>query len=219
MEAIYSSKLYKASSRKDKIKAAIADPVNSELVTQLRDYLDEEYQTKDKVENIPDKEDSVKKDAEEAEPKNSEVSNTSTRIIGPSGSSVNMHDTDMNESMDIIEEQPESYSDTEGQDLQDVDQENSEEIESSTSVQHNIKDAKDLLNKCSDTQGVARTAVRNQELWVYYQDSVNLNNVMGPVIDCIESSEFSYLQFSRLARSDNAIVFDIPKEQEVNEYI
>ena len=44
MKAIYSCKLYKASKRKDKIRAAIADPLNTELVTQLRSYLDDDFQ-------------------------------------------------------------------------------------------------------------------------------------------------------------------------------
>lgn len=42
MKAIFTCKLYLASSRKDRILAAIQNPINSELVTQLRKYLDDE---------------------------------------------------------------------------------------------------------------------------------------------------------------------------------
>ena len=45
MKAIYASKLYKTSTRKNKIHAAIQNPVNAELVSQLAKYLDEEYQS------------------------------------------------------------------------------------------------------------------------------------------------------------------------------
>ena len=44
MYAIYSCKLYKNSTRKDKIKAAISNPLNAELVSQLKSYLDPEFQ-------------------------------------------------------------------------------------------------------------------------------------------------------------------------------
>ena len=44
MQAIYASKMYRASKNKDKIKAALKDPMNAELVTQLKSYLDKEYQ-------------------------------------------------------------------------------------------------------------------------------------------------------------------------------
>ena len=41
LQRIYSSKLYVTSARKDKIHAAIQDPINMELVQQLSEYLDE----------------------------------------------------------------------------------------------------------------------------------------------------------------------------------
>ena len=44
MNAIFASKLFRSSTRQDKIRAALADPVNMELVQQLRSYLDEPYQ-------------------------------------------------------------------------------------------------------------------------------------------------------------------------------
>ena len=44
LQRIYSSKLYVTSTRKDRIHAAIQDPINAELVQQLSDYLDEDAQ-------------------------------------------------------------------------------------------------------------------------------------------------------------------------------
>lgn len=40
---IFSSKLYQASTRKEKIKSALENPINAELVKQLDEYIGEEY--------------------------------------------------------------------------------------------------------------------------------------------------------------------------------
>ena len=53
LQRIYSSKLYVTSTRKDRIHAAIQDPINVELVQQLEDYLDDE----DTIEDNDDSED------------------------------------------------------------------------------------------------------------------------------------------------------------------
>ena len=44
MQAIFASKLYRTSPRKDRIHAALSDPMNKELVQQLHSYLDKPYQ-------------------------------------------------------------------------------------------------------------------------------------------------------------------------------
>lgn len=71
-----------------------------------------------------------------------------------------------------------------------------------------------ILNSNSDTAGVMRTSVNDNEFWIYYNDKLNLNNVMGPAIVLLDSSSHSQLRFNRLARSDNAIVFDILEQPE-----
>ena len=43
MNAITASKLYRASTRKAKILAALNDPINVELVEQLNEYIGDEY--------------------------------------------------------------------------------------------------------------------------------------------------------------------------------
>lgn len=68
---------------------------------------------------------------------------------------------------------------------------------------------KGLLNFKDSTSGVSRTSVKENELWIYYNDDVNLNNIMAIVIDTLNGSGYTYLEFNRLARSDNAIVFEI----------
>ena len=43
-------------------------------------------------------------------------------------------------------------------------------------------------------------------LLVYYEDSINLNKVMASAIETLNNLDYG-LEFNRLARSDNAIVF------------
>lgn len=65
------------------------------------------------------------------------------------------------------------------------------------------------LNSTDDTHGVSRIQIRDQELWIYYNDTVNLNDIMEAVIEKLIARTYSYLEFNRLARKNNAIVFDI----------
>ena len=52
---------------------------------------------------------------------------------------------------------------------------------------------------------------------IHYNDSINLNNVMEPVISLLSNAGYSYLQFNRLARTENAIVFMINKSSSESE--
>ena len=73
-----------------------------------------------------------------------------------------------------------------------------------------FKDIMGMLNAKDDTCGVIRIS-ENQpnEAWIYYNDSTNLNDVMVPVIEQLNRPGYTYLSFNRLARSENAIVFII----------
>ena len=71
---------------------------------------------------------------------------------------------------------------------------------------------KTALNNSTETKGVNRTSIKDDELWIYYDDSINLNKVMADAIETIYT--FGYgLEFNRLARSDNAIVFLIETKE------
>ena len=120
-------------------------------------------------------------------------------------------------------ETEENVSDTVTEDSSDSNKEG-EEVESSESVNAaslprtdvtdnldlEVKSVKGLLNANSSTSGVSRVSVRDdKELWVYYNDNVNLNDVMVNVIEFVNASGYSYLEFNRLARSENAVVFVI----------
>lgn len=76
-----------------------------------------------------------------------------------------------------------------------------------------VESIKGTLNAKDDTSGVSRVGVKDdKEVWIYYNDSVNLNDVMVPVIEQMNASGYTYLEFNRLARSDNAVVFVVLRE-------
>lgn len=76
-----------------------------------------------------------------------------------------------------------------------------------------VESIKGTLNAKDDTSGVSRVGVKDdKEVWVYYNDNVNLNDVMVPVIEQMNASGYTYLEFNRLARSDNAVVFVVLRE-------
>lgn len=70
-----------------------------------------------------------------------------------------------------------------------------------------------MLNAKDDTSGVIRVNVKNNdEVWIHYNDSVNLNDVMVSVIEQLNRPGYTYLEFNRLARSENAVVFVVLRE-------
>lgn len=208
MDAIFASKLYKSSTRKDKIKAALADSSNAGLVQQLRSYLDPQYQTKDFLEPEDDIEEPVEErveDEEFSEEDRAENSGAGESMLRPSGAvgahphvSPSSKPDDMGEGPESGEEPPEEPP-----------------VESSTIIASQCIEQLDIeaivasLRGNENTTGLDRYRVKENELWLYYNDSVNLNDVMNPVIDLLNSANYSYLEFNRLARSDNAIVFEI----------
>lgn len=84
-------------------------------------------------------------------------------------------------------------------------------IDVTDDMKNQVESIKGTLNSQQLTCGVTRVAVKNDEVWCYYNDSVNLNEVMVEAIDLVSKAGYSYLEFNRLARSDNAIVFVIIK--------
>lgn len=75
---------------------------------------------------------------------------------------------------------------------------------------------KGTLNARSATAGVSRVSTKNNEIWIHYNDDINLNNVMTAAIDALNSANYHYLIFNRLARTDNAIVFTINSNDTAN---
>lgn len=222
MKAIYSSILFKSSPNKGKILAALADPINTELVQQLREYIDEDSLPTSRpnpadidpdLEHPSDDESPVEDSqasTEHVQKRTSQVHHPSSPVSDPSKSDTS--------DLDTVDMPQDSVQLDESGEAEEVD-----ESEKSTAVQSavtactdfdglrsDISVIKHTLNTREDSKGVNYILFKQpDELWIYYMDNVNLNSVMGPAIELLNASNFSYLSFNRLARSDNAIVFQL----------
>lgn len=204
LQAIYSSKMFRASKRQNEIRAKIEAAQDSELVQQLISDLDENYQTLNHV--APELVD----DADQTDDK--QVSNESDDSLEKStshptpsksvGQPISFEETQTDEQVDS-----ESVSDTNDEEIQ---QDTNEPITESIHVNILPVDViKGTLNHKAETAGVSRIESKDKELWIYYNDDVNLNNIMTDVIELLNNTGYTYLSFNRLARSNNAIVFEV----------
>lgn len=222
LERIYASKMFRSSKNKDHIRAAVSNPMNAELVKQLSSYLD-----------LPKKDDEnenkVTEDVKEVNTKDTSEETSEEVNVKPehkisdhlSGPRPAERVDDKNPENSETEPTEENTSNEESQEDEESQEEDSDVAESTAvsgqSIQasecierEKVKDlsiVKDALNTREDTQGVTRTNVGNNELWIYFDDKKNLNDIMTNVIDYFIAAGYSYLEFNRLARSDNAMVF------------
>ena len=231
LSRIYASELYLTSSRKDKIKATINSPKNVELVQQLSDYLDDEAK-EELDEAIQEKEvneqeaEVIETEAPEIPDKKNVFSPSYSGGSAPAPSSAGPSSIDFDadklsfddedtaspdnppaepaaESESPVEESTAIY----GEITADTDINNVDDI--IFNIANDASVIKGTLNSKEDTAGVQRITVDDKELWIYYEDKVNIGDIMVNVIETLNASAYTYLSFSRLARSNNAIVFDI----------
>lgn len=228
MKAIFASKLYAASSRKDHIRAALSDPMNKELVQQLRSYLSDE--TKEELSPAPQEsfeEHYAAPDGweEDEKPSSGHRVDATPRSTPPSGGSGHLteawqdaQDLDLPDATDGFEDAaPES---DQVQDEADAPaaQDNlpDETAEASTAITGvdegkvdvpSDTDLQELLKSQEQCTGVRKVSLQGDEIWVYYSDNINLNNVMEPTISALAS--YPNIEFNRLARTYNAVVFTI----------
>lgn len=224
---IYSSKLFRSSSRKEKIRASLESPVNAELIKQLDEYIGDEYKQK----NTPKKTDkSAEDEFFDNDQGNNDSSSETSEDASHSGGNFGLSEKYGD---DLDAEGAAAFDDT--QVSESDESEETDDSDSSAEASVNIKkpyiqadtiitkpfvenhvtlsglagELKGTLNARADTSGVVRVSVKNDEVWIYYNDNTNLNNVMSPVIEIINAANYQYLIFNRLARTDNAIVFTI----------
>jgi hypothetical protein len=233
LEAIYACKMYRSSTRKDKIRANFESPVNAELVGQLAKALDDDYKkpeylVKDYEEKKEEARQEEQQQAEEpldtgaTEPDDSALDSKLSSHSRPSTSHAPSAPKGDEPSSEPGSEPgaepsgpaPEGGAEPSGP-VQEATHLLGERIVASH-VRERFKDLrqasdeiKGMLNFKDSTQGVNRILVKENEMWIYYNDDMNLNNVMGDVIETLNAADYSYLEFNRLARSDNAIVFQI----------
>jgi len=221
---IISSKLYKSSKRKNAILNAIQDPKNAGLMTQLAEYLDEEYQTPENLEGKPEVQEAPegKEGGEEIRPSEGGGAGGGGGAIAGLGDGMSLMDTpETEEDLDAL--MSEEGGSDEGADLEGDDgyEPVDDTVEESTQVTKQkitacediaadqLESLKSSLNLVEETKGVTRISIKNNELWLYYNDDINLNNIMTDVIESVSSLGIDWAEFNRLARSDNAIVFEI----------
>lgn len=190
MNYIYGSKLFRSSSRKEHIKANMSNPINTELVTQLSNMIDSvdddtnmiEPAVDDTLENSDSTSDDTRTIADE------DIDQTS--FAGEGESSTKLDSADPSEVIepqsDIADSRESTISDT---------SDDATELET-------------VLNTNLNTQGVLRCTEKDDELWVYYNDDINISKILPDIMDEIDNSSITDLSFSRIARSNNAIVFD-----------
>lgn len=225
MKSIYASKLFRSSRRQSKILAAMDNPINVELIKQLEEYLDDEYQKLERNLSKPDSEDDSSLDTDRAD-SNKKTTSKPNFSSNPTSSAPSSLSEKYGDDLDAESEELGAELDT--SDLNsDADQSANSatsvlksSIKSSMTLQNPlvvtqnlysslVGEIKGTLNARNTTCGVSRVNIKNNELWIYYNDDVNLNTVMPNTIDLLNASSYHYLVFNRLARTDNAIVFDI----------
>lgn len=198
--AIYASKVFQCSKRQTEIRNKIESSGNIELLQQLIGDLDEEFQTVNTVApELNDQKDTKESDSNQTD----DSAETNEPTKSPSvGQPVSF--TPSSE-----KEEPDDNSEGEVSDQESEDKVQ-EPVEESTKI-HVIPldEIKGTLNHVADTAGVSRIEMKDHELWIFYNDEVNLNNIMTEVIELLNNTGYTYLSFNRLARSNNAIVFEI----------
>lgn len=229
MNMILASKMYKSSKRKQKILAALADPVNMELVQQLDEYIGDEYKSLLKPKSSkanPDISDEPEIPEDMSDSGDRPTGGFGGSPIRPAGGKLSEKYGDQ---LDAEGEAKFEATNPDDDDWEDdstsgtADSANSsvsatgKPIKADTvlnpvvDIQRSINqlagELKGTLNARSNTAGVVRTSIKNDEIWIYYNDDTNLNNVMPAVIDLFNVAGYSYLLFNRLARTDNAMVF------------
>lgn len=220
---LLSCKMFKNSKRQQKILAAMNS--NMKLVKQISSYV-----TDDRFVPVDDPEPNngnAAPSVPEVNIRDGQGSGGSNLPSGglssPGGDLPGMTVTEAPSEPETSESTSESETSSESTDPTSA-PETSEGVEQSTIVstttfEHSSEQTdiiKGTLNAREDTAGVLRVRVKKDpcELWIYYEDKVNLNNTMPAVIEVLNGTAYTYLEFSRLARSDNAIVFDITANPE-----
>lgn len=229
LSAIMASKLFRTSPRQSDIlrkisSSALQIQVPSQVDIPTRDTQEDTEQrdtdvTVSKASYTTRRNDSAEHTSDNAAKSPSSNMAQSKPVRSPSGKPAELEDT--REDSGEASNQPEPVNNESS---------TSEEVESSQTVKASsgtplpttdvtdhldleVESIKGTLNAKDDTSGVSRVGVKDdKEVWVYYNDNVNLNDVMVPVIEQMNASGYTYLEFNRLARSDNAVVFVVLRE-------
>lgn len=200
---ITSSKLFAAKSIKDqnRIKAAVANPINSELLQQLSSYLD----VSDNKITVEDK--SVNK-AKTRKESREDVKRSDERRL--KSDQPKPYKSDAPEVLPISEE-PAGHTDEDDDNVPESSDDNltsAPNLTANTEIYNFSPDVlQGNLNTVDQTSGVIKVSVFDKELWIHYKDGINLNDKIDPVIEFM-AQNYPNMAFNRLVRTKNAFVFD-----------
>lgn len=200
---ITSSKLFAAKSIKDqnRIKAAMANPINSELLQQLSSYLD----VPDNKITVEDK--SINK-AETRKEFRKDVKRSDERRL--KSDEPKPYKSDEPEVLPISEE-PAGHTDEDDDNVPESGDDNltsASNLTANTEIYNFSPDVlQGNLNTVDQTSGVIKVSVFDKELWIHYKDGINLNDKIDPVIEFM-AQNYPNMAFNRLVRTKNAFVFD-----------
>ena len=224
---IVSSKLFSGSADRTKILSALANPLNSELLQQSAEDIKEPVK-----EIVPEEtNDNGASESKLAKGKKGNVTKKSGKggvksiTSEPKPVTFKKRSDESSDTDDSSDDIPETSDKVNVEELlfesnEKEKEENSERvitnsIEASSNIEYvsvNAGVIKDTLNNYADTKGVVSVAVKEEnspEMWLYYDDETNLNDTIYAVVSLFNSSGYNMIKFNRLARSNNAIVFDI----------
>lgn len=233
MSLIMSSELFKSSKNKSKILSTISNPINKELVKQLESYVkvsdlteddnSEGSKLDDSTESNPSHQEINTDDTSSEDTQKSEQTHTSNPASFVPNDSYDNSETDDSEeassegSDEDNNTEDESSDDSGSNDVNESTSTNKTEIKSSTYVTADIvaKAVNELpgaLNLSDDTKGVDYAAFKTNannanEVWIYYDSEVDVSKILSNVVTYLLSSGYYYLQFNRVSRDDNALVF------------
>lgn len=236
MNWVLNSRVYKNSKFKEKILASANDPINKALVEQVNSYVDSKYvfklqkeleEAKAKLAEQDEGEEFIGDENEGSDSPVGSKSSGSRSITHTSSTPLSFtpsEDFESSSSSDGDEEF--DFDDIE---IQDGDSESSEdegEIEESTSVDGEViisstvttlddvsqyvGDIVGILNLRDDTVGCLYASIKGtDELWVYYDKKVDASQIVENVNKELQRIQCFFLEFNRVSRDDNAIVFTI----------
>lgn len=236
LEDITACKLYKSSPRKQQIliKASSAIKTSKALNVQQPWQVDLPANKQDtanlETEDAIDTEQQVDEGTPASNKRHSDdlKSNVHTRKASSSEPRPNSSIDEGSSTSDTDNDTYNASDDTSNDSTEESDDNSTDNVDSATQViascgvslpridvtddmNNQVESIKGTLNSQQLTCGVTRVAVKNDEVWCYYNYSVNLNEVMVKAIDLVSKAGYSYLEFNRLDRSYNAIVFVIIK--------
>lgn len=228
-----SSELFKSSKNKSKILSTISNPINKELVKQLESYVkvsdltDEDNSEGSNLDDSTESNSSYPEvntnDTSSEDTHKSEQTHTSNPASFVPNDSYDTSETDDSEetssegSGEDNNTEDDSSDEFDSNDVNESTSTNKTEIKSSTYVTADIvaKAVNELpgaLNLSDDTKGVDYAAFKTNannanEVWIYYDSEVDVSKILSNVVTYLLSSGYYYLQFNRVSRDDNALVF------------